>query len=274
MEKSSPFSWSLRAAGLILSFVLVNAVLSAHRWLPDYRWAHGLLPAVEAVALLGLLVFLAWRGGRVARIGAWVLAPVVALYALWAVAEAVVAHAYQRSFVATQDVAFFPSLLDLLFPGVDAMNPWVHVPVLVALGLAAVAGVHWALRGMIRLLRGLGRLRWVGIAALPLLGVPALLTADATVTGLILRQFQMDTTNVVLAAAERSAAESEAPPAERVGTDQPLGAPMDPPANAVPVDARFTRLGSRNVLFFIVESYGYTAYTKPGVADADRKSVV
>jgi hypothetical protein len=165
-----------------------------------------------------------------------------------------------------QDVAFFPSLLSLLFPGVDAMNPWIHVPVLSLLGLAAVLGMHWTLRGMIRLMRGIGRPFWIGVAALSLLGVPAILTTETTVTGLLVRQFQADTTNVVLAAAET-------PPASRQSAVSPTPTstpPPDPPAHAVARKARFTRLGSRNVLFFIVESYGYTAYNKPGVAEAVR----
>ena len=222
-----------RMAALVSSYLATGALAGLHHWLPSPGTALFLRPSLVATGVL-LLVWLAGAFARGRRSRAPAAAPrwprraaavFLAFHVLYSAGEALTRYAFQRPFAPLSDLAFVPGLLDLVARGTVFTRTAVYVPLVLLLVVGLTALLAAGLRPWVR-----GR--WAP---------PALLAVAAAVG--VAWGFAEPLGDEVLAQLRgRGDGGVSAPP--------PAAAPTAAPAG-------------RDVLLFVVESYGSTVFTKP-----------
>jgi hypothetical protein len=234
---------------LLCEVGLASALLSVHYWLPDYRFDRLRVPSPEALGVMLLLLLLAVFPVK-RRPAAWVVAAAGALLAglcLYSFSEAIVRHLYERSFEPAMDLPYLSAVPYMLFGQSPLSAPVVFWPLIAVIVLAVAAG-FWLL----------SRLAIATVRAMPW---PA---AGAGAVVLCVGLWGLAAGYSEPLVDEMAA---HAWPAGTAGTASPAEAPKAGAAAEVRAatggGGSFTRLGRGNVLLFVVESYGYTAFSRP-----------
>jgi hypothetical protein len=246
--------------GLLVEFLLLSFFLSLHRWLPERGFEQALRPSPEALVGFALLLILGLLpvGNRPILARAWrVAAAAIPLAALsvYSFAEGVVRHFYQRSFEPGVDLAYLSVVPYMLFGESLLSKAAVYWPLITAALLMAV--IAYGLFG--ELVVGTVRsLPWPTGGAIVVVLI-------AVLWGLTIG-YSEPLVDEVAAQLRRPIAGLEQQPQQEVSAPQGGSEPattLTAGMRSEEEPRRFARLGRRNVLMFVVESYGYTAFSRP-----------
>jgi hypothetical protein len=240
-----PVAFALLVFGLDLLF-RAPAALAAGR-----LTAALLTPSLDAALLLLLVCLWAWLRLRGEGLVAALLSGFGLFLLAFRIADALVPVYFDRPFVLHSDLTYIPDLYALLR---DTTSPWLFYPGVLLLA-AALGSLGWALYRGLRAAHGFfvgpgyrysfvgltGGLMLLGLAGgFPVTGATTLPRVVEEATLLVRRSAYLQEQATYFEHQERELATL---------TD----------AAATPLDG----LGGRNVLLFIVESYGYTLYSEP-----------
>ncbi len=154
-------------------------------------------------------------------------------------------HAFRRHFDPWNDIAQIPTLLYLLYGSSLLVNPIIYLPAITLFVLAVLFLFFCMSIGMISTVK---RFKYRFVA------LPAVLLIFLSL-GFAFGRGESITDKILAQLSKRKATRAE-PVAQNISKER------DRPVSAVDRGA-FSRLGNRNVLMFIVESYGFTTYSKP-----------
>jgi hypothetical protein len=244
----------VRAAGLLLAFggaLLVNCFLTLHVWLPSYNFAGMAIPSTDFLALFALMTALSRVGARWYRWGLGALLLVAAFLLVFSTGESVTVHVYERSFLPRTDLPYFLEFIRLLFQAENSLETALFASLFCLFFVALIAGVSLLIARVSAYLRSRESPLLAGAVLLCSLFVLALVPAPSrfltnTLAGSILGAF--------------------GPGGRGVTVTPETGTTALVPEGTRSVASG--RVPARNVLLFIVESYGYTAFAKEEHRDA------
>lgn len=254
-----------RAAGLLFAFagaLLVNCFLTLHVWLPTYDFAGIARPSADFLALFVLMIALSRIGGRWYPAGLGVLLLAAAVLFVFSTGESVTLHVYERSFRPLTDLPYFLEFIRLLFQAESTLETALFASLFCLIFIALIAGISLLIVSVSAYLRSRESPLLTGAVLLCSLLLLALVPApthivESTLAGSILNTF----------GARGREARTEASSAGTAGTEASSAGAVEraPEGTAA---APSGKAQAKNVLLFIVESYGYTAFAKDDHWDA------
>jgi hypothetical protein len=221
---------------LFITLFILKCIVSLHIWLPAYNLPHVYRATPEFLFVL-LLLGLAAR----LRTQGWLLpvsaAVCCALFVL-SLGEGTTQYLYRRSFNPVVDLSFFPEFIRLLFESKQGFAVVLYAAAFCTVLGMIFAGVFFLLRSAVRIIR---RSRHAGALFLMLY---ALFLISWMVPTRSFNPGDMLTLRVTRTL---------------TGTREPL---TKPERDGTAIQAAAGVRQYRNVLLFIIESYGYTAFAK------------
>ncbi len=237
---------ALPTAALLISFLILNALLSAYVWRPADAPLLMLVPLTETLILFWLIALFAraTQGSLPIKLARWLLGAILGLLIGFALAEAFFRFYYARSFLPRSDVQMVRGAL-LLF--LEDRTRFVNV--LAPITIVAIFIVFAAIgMGVVSLLVRLGRSAWrpakliAGLSAIALpvmlvIGLPASLFVFTVSSWARADRVEFESVNVAPAASDGTKTEKYA----------------------------FPGLLDRDIYFFAVEGYGYATVARPKI---------
>jgi hypothetical protein len=232
-------------AVIILLLFLLNSLLLLFLWLPEYNPSLLVRISPELCILFFLLMILSLldRRGK-ARPLLLFLGFLLTLFIIFSAGEAVTRHLYRRSFNPWVDLRFVREVQRLLIGAKNPLMIWFYSLAAVAVFIGILFGVFYLLRGVVKRLQALNHFVF---SFLLIAGFFLLVGVFFGFGELIFDDFFKGITS--------SYSYEKVKPA----------APEKLSLNKNGNEERgyvFPRLLDRNILLFVVESYGYTAYEK------------
>ncbi len=224
---------------ILIEFIFLNALMTIHYWLPEYQYGLLLRPSIESITVLILLFIISLFNLKINRWLLYILSLLFTLFLVFGTAEAVVRYIYKRSFDPSTDLSLLPGVFYLLFGESFIAKPVFHLPVITFLVLSLCILVNFFFRLVIKSITFL-KCRFISLSgiALFLLLCGFLLGFGETLIDNIYKQILPPSdVRLPIVTFDRETMDSR--------------------------NHHFSRLKNRNVLIFLVESYGYTAYSKP-----------
>ena len=224
---------------ILTEFFFLNTLMTVHNWLPEYQFGLLILPSIESISLFILLFCISLFNSKIKRWLVYALSLLLTLFVVFGIAEAVVRHAYQRSFVPWTDLSFLPGVFHLLFGESVITKPVFVLPVVILFVLSICFLFYFFFRLSIRLFTFLKYrfITFTGIALILLLYGFLLGFSETLIDDIYEQIMPPSTAELPVASFDRD--------------------------NMDDKNYYFSRLEERNVLLFSIESYGYTAYSRP-----------
>ncbi|MFW6291633.1 MAG: sulfatase-like hydrolase/transferase [Spirochaetota bacterium] len=244
---------------LLLFSLLLGALLSVYRWLPDPDTLTLLAPTVESLAILGLI----WATSRTSRslraagaiIAHVAIAIVTSSLVLFGAGEAFYQAIFRRGFVPWTDLSFLPALLTMV-TGAESFER--IGTLLVLLGVLAVVSslVYVLVRAAAGRFRDARRLE--SLAVFAMVGI---LTLASGFT--VYQEHRSGPARRALPAplAVRAARQLSPPDEEITGSS--IAGALSLEGGERSARHAFPHLEDRDVHLFIVESYGHTVTSNP-----------
>jgi hypothetical protein len=229
---------------LLIQYFLLNLLTTFHRWVPEYQFKLIFIPSLESIAIFLLLFLVSHGGQRAKKVTAFFVGLPVTVYIVYSFGEALVQHAYRRSFIPWTDLGFIRGVIHLLLKRPPFARPIIYVP---AFGLF-ILFLYIIFSLFLRLVMGTFNLAKRRVLT------PSIIFSILAVTGLAagFNQFLIDDIFTQLR-----------PPEDIELASAPEQSNTSVLDRREPSEHPFLRLRDRDVLLFIIESYGYTAYSKP-----------
>ncbi len=228
---------------LLIQYFMLNALSTFHRWVPSYQFKLIFVPSLESIAIFLLLFLFSLLGQNSRKIIAFLFGLPITIYILYSFGEAFVQHAYRRSFIPWTDLGFIRGIIHLIIKEPLFARPIIYIPVfgLVILILYIVFSLFLKLV--------MGTFKFVKSRVI----TPCIVFSIIAVMGLAagFDHFLIDDIVTQLR-----------PPPEIEMASMPEESYSIAEEEPEPPEYPFLRLRDRDVLLFIIESYGYTAYSK------------
>ena len=241
--------YSIKIRGIILLIgggILLNGILSMYAWLPEYRFLSLFKPSVELAVIYLPLFGISFLRKKTSGILAAVITLVVVVLFFYSLGETVTRHLYRRSFSPWEDLRYFPEFFRLLFDTRAPAKATLYITAsCFVLGLLCI-GIYFLL---MQILQGTRKM-WHPFRLLAVFYGFFLLMVAVFGYGY---SFRDNLFTRLSAAATPSHTERAALTVES-GTEEIYQ--TDGEKNSLSL------LRNRNVLLFVVESYGYTAFSK------------
>ena len=237
----------LNALWIIFGLFILNSLLTTFLWLPEYEFLYLLRISPETLCVFTILIVISTL--RTGKTGLFLhlLSVFLTLYFIFGLGETVTRHLYRRGFNPWIDLSFFREVLRLVSESGSIFLQLLYLFLLILIIAAVFTGIYFLLISIIRRIRAITfRLFTFTIIAPPLLLAVLFFGFGEFFIDDMYNQIQRDKKSdeaIFLAEGKKEL---------NKGTEEDDGEQQ----------FAFPRLKDRNVLLFIVESYGYTAYKK------------
>jgi len=271
----------LPAAAFVFVLLALNLAFGAASWGGGGSFAASLLiPSLDAAFLVLVAGLFAWLRLPGVKVLAGVLAGLGLFLLVFRTADSLVPLFFNRPLALHSDINYIPDLYALLR---DTSSPWLFYPGVLLIGVLLAGAAYGLYRAFGLLQRALARPPYRYAAAgltgvLLLLALTGVLPAARTTTlpraaqelaGLARRgayleeqQRYFETRGRALEALAGSST-SGSPRLAEAAPGSPSSPGSQGPTQSVAAARPLSGLGGRDVLLFIVESYGYTLYSEP-----------
>lgn len=236
-----------RIAGILAGVLLLNLLLSIYLWYPEYEFLRILAPTPELLGVFLCVLGVSTLPVKHSRWPLLFLSLPVLVYILFGAGEALMRHAFRRSFVPWTELQLVPAMLNMIFKS-SAFGGTIVIIVLTVVTLFAATGPVFLL------------LRWIEInirssGGLPAVAVLFLLLALGLFSGFgrpltLLMIRQLDPPEPVEYPVRSRLSQTPSIPTNRAGTGVREPGPLP-------------KLAGRDVFVFVIESYGHTLLANP-----------